>query len=96
MMQPMPVRWRKEVKESGQQAFPGHGVLKLPPLRRREHQAKCELAFMNRGERNLKKGGDRLLKRNRNDLSFYPRDVSGIKCFSGLGVAVLVPRAKRS
>ena len=48
-------RWRKEVKESGQQAFPGHGVQKLSPLEEENIRLKRELAIVTEEREILKK-----------------------------------------
>lgn len=39
-------RWRREAKELGQQAFPGHGVQKLTPLEEENLRLKRDLAIV--------------------------------------------------
>ncbi len=48
-------RWRGEVKESGQQAFPGHGAQKLTPLEEENIRLKRELAVVIEEREILKK-----------------------------------------
>ncbi len=48
-------RWRREAKELGQQAFPGHGVQKLTPLEEENLRLKRELAIVTEEREILKK-----------------------------------------
>lgn len=49
------VRWRGEVKELGERAFPGHGVQKLAPLEEENRRLKRELAIVTEEREILKK-----------------------------------------
>jgi len=48
-------RWRKEAKELGQRAFPGHGVQNLTPLEEEHIRLKRELAIVTEEREILKK-----------------------------------------
>lgn len=48
-------RWRKEINELGQQAFPGHGVQKLTPLEEENIRLKRELSIVTEEREILKK-----------------------------------------
>ena len=48
-------RWRREAKQLGQQAFPGHGVQKLTPLEEENLRLKRELAIVTEEREILKK-----------------------------------------
>ena len=49
------VRWRGELKELGERAFPGHGVQKLTPLEEENLRLKRELAIVTEEREILKK-----------------------------------------
>ena len=48
-------RWRREAKELGRQAFPGHGVKKLTSLEEENIRLKRELAIVTEEKEILKK-----------------------------------------
>jgi transposase len=48
-------RWRREAKELGKQAFPGHGTQKLSPLEEENRRLKRELAIVTEEREILKK-----------------------------------------
>jgi len=64
-------RWRSEVKKTGQQAFPGHGVQKLTSLDEENIRLKRELAIVTEEREILKKQWPSS-QRSRSNLSVYP------------------------
>ena len=78
------IRWRKEYKEKGDLAFPGHGKQKLTPEQEEIQRLKKELRET-QIERDILKKQWPSSQRNRNDIWFHPGTQRGLIFHSDRG-----------